>query len=164
MRAMQPKTEPLRTTPGAPPAQGLIVLAHGARDPAWAAPFERVVALVQQARPQWAVALAYLEFMAPDLLGAGAQMAAAGCRHVTILPAFLGAGGHVRKDVPRLLAELHARHPAVHWHLAAAVGEHPLLVQAMVEIALGHGTLSQTHQDGATPPPAGVWGVKEHPV
>ncbi len=161
---MQPNTEPLCTTPGAPPAQGLIVLAHGARDPAWAAPFERVVALVQQARPQWAVALAYLEFMAPDLLDAGAQMAAAGCRHVTILPAFLGAGGHVRKDVPRLLAELHTRHPAVHWHLAAAVGEHPLLVQAMVEIALGHGALSQTHHDGAMPAPAGVWGVKEHPV
>ncbi|MDT7929034.1 CbiX/SirB N-terminal domain-containing protein [Tepidimonas sp.] len=161
---MQPNTEPLRTTPGAPSAPGLIVLAHGARDPAWAAPFERVAALVRLARPQWAVTLAYLEFMAPDLLGAGAQMAAAGCRHVTILPAFLGAGGHVRKDVPRLLAELHARHPAVHWHLAAAVGEHPLLVQAMVEIALGHGTLSQTHQDGAIPPPAGAWGVKEHPV
>jgi sirohydrochlorin cobaltochelatase len=34
---------------------------------------------------------------------------AAGCTRVDLLPLFLGSGGHVRKDLPRLLDELRLR-------------------------------------------------------
>ncbi|HAN56086.1 MAG TPA: cobalamin biosynthesis protein CbiX, partial [Betaproteobacteria bacterium] len=37
---------------------GLILFAHGARDPRWAVPFERLQALTQAQRPDWQVALA----------------------------------------------------------------------------------------------------------
>ncbi|MEW6694789.1 MAG: CbiX/SirB N-terminal domain-containing protein [Pseudomonadota bacterium] len=129
--------------PAAPPAHGaagrtagLILLAHGARDAAWAAPFERVAAAVRAARPGLAVALAYLEFMAPDLPSAGAALAQAGCRHVTVLPLFLGVGGHVRKDLPVLLERLRAQHPGVRWTLAPTIGEDARLVAAIAAIAL----------------------------
>ncbi len=115
---------------------GLIMLAHGARDPRWAEPFEQVAAQVRQAQPGAVVSLAFLEFMAPDLPAAGDHLAQAGCTTVQVLPLFLGAGGHVRKDVPRLLAELQGRHPAVVWQLCTAVGERPELVQAMAGIAV----------------------------
>ena len=46
---------------------GLILFAHGARDAAWAAPFEAVAARIRTQRPQWRVVLAYLELMPPDL-------------------------------------------------------------------------------------------------
>ena len=49
---------------GAP--TGLILFAHGARDAAWAAPFEAVAARARAQRPAWLVALAYLELMAPN--------------------------------------------------------------------------------------------------
>ena len=48
--------------------QGLILFAHGARDPRWAAPFEDMAARLRARRPALALRLAYLEFMAPDLL------------------------------------------------------------------------------------------------
>ena len=80
-------------------SQGLILLAHGARDTAWAAPFEAVAARVRRRHAGVSVRLAYLEFMAPALGAAGAELAAQGCSRVTVLPLFLGAGGHVRKDV-----------------------------------------------------------------
>ncbi|TCS97864.1 sirohydrochlorin cobaltochelatase [Tepidimonas ignava] len=123
--------------PAAAAAQGLILLAHGARDPAWAAPFERVAAAVRAQRPAWRVSLAYLELMTPDLLTAGTVLAAQGCAQVTVLPLFLGVGGHVRRDVPALLAQLQADHPGVHWQLAPPIGEHPRLLQALADIALG---------------------------
>lgn len=116
---------------------GIVLFAHGARDPAWARPFEAVRARLAELQPQSAVALAYLEFMSPDLLQAGQAVAAQGCTDVRVVPLFLGAGGHVRKDLPRLVEELRRRHPQVQWTLAPAVGEHPAVVEAMARVAAG---------------------------
>ena len=116
--------------------RGLILLAHGARDPAWARPFEEVAQRVREGNPALQVRNAYLEFMAPNLVDAGRELAEAGCGTVEVLPVFLGAGGHVRKDVPQQLATLMERHAQVTWQLRPAVGESPLLVAALAQIAL----------------------------
>ena len=81
------------------------------------------------------VVLAFLEFMSPTLLEGGAQLVARGCESVTVVPLFLGAGGHVRKDLPRLMDELAAQHPQVQWRLSPAVGETDILVQALSDAA-----------------------------
>lgn len=118
------------------PKRGLILLAHGARDAAWARPFEETAQQVREAAPDWLVRNAYLEFMPPTLVDAGQDLAEAGCTRVDVLPLFLGAGGHVRKDVPLQLSSLIDRHPGVDWRLRPAVGESPLLVAALARIAL----------------------------
>ena len=118
------------------PGTGLLLFAHGARDMHWAQPFAQVAAAVRAARPQLAVRLAFLEFMAPDIAAAAAGLAGDGCTDIHVLPLFLGAGGHVRKDLPPLLDRLRARHPGVAFTLHPAVGEAPILIAAMAEIAL----------------------------
>jgi sirohydrochlorin cobaltochelatase len=115
---------------------GLLLFAHGARDPRWAEPFEKVAADVRAARPSMAVRLAFLEFMAPDIRTAAAALAGEGCVEVDVLPLFLGAGGHVRKDLPPLLDELRRTHAGVAFSLHPAVGESPSLIAAMAGIAL----------------------------
>jgi sirohydrochlorin cobaltochelatase len=115
---------------------GLLLFAHGARDGRWALPFEQVANAVRKARPTVPVQLAFLELMAPDISAAAAALATAGCRHIDVLPLFLGAGGHVRKDLPPLLDELRARHAGVSFTLHPAIGEAPALIAAMAEIAL----------------------------
>jgi len=114
---------------------GLILFAHGARDPAWAAPFEAVAERVRRQQPAADVRLAFLEFMAPTLPAAGAALAAAGCTQVAVLPMFLGAGGHVRKDLPLLVDALRAAHPAVAFALHGAIGEEGDVIAAMAEAA-----------------------------
>jgi sirohydrochlorin cobaltochelatase len=115
----------------------LILFAHGARDPRWAAPFEAVAERIRVARPHLEVRLAFLEFMSPDLAAAGAELARAGCTRVVVVPMFLGAGGHVRKDLPVRLDQLRAAWPAVEFVLQPAIGELPEVIDAM---ALAAGT------------------------
>lgn len=120
-----------------PKRLGIVLFAHGARDPRWAAPFEAVAARVRAQRPGIEVRLAYLDLMQPDLPTAGAELAAAGCGHVGVLPLFLGAGGHVREDLPRLLDALRNEYPDVRWVLHPPLGELPAFVDAMAVTALG---------------------------
>jgi sirohydrochlorin cobaltochelatase len=117
--------------------QGLILFAHGARDPRWAAPFEDMAARIRARRPQLRLRLAYLEFMRPDLPTAAAELISEGCTRIELLPMFLGSGGHVRKDLPRLLDEIGRQHDGVHFVLHTAIGEADPVLQAMAELAVG---------------------------
>jgi sirohydrochlorin cobaltochelatase len=114
---------------------GVLLFAHGARDPDWARPFEQVAHELRGLRPQAVVQLAFLEFMSPQLTGAGDALVAAGCERIEVVPLFLGAGGHVRKDVPALFEALRQRHPDVSFTLHAAAGEMPAVISAMAGAA-----------------------------
>lgn len=116
--------------------RGLLLFAHGAKDSRWALPFEDVARRVREAAPDVAVQLAFLEFMSPGLIEAGDRLALADCRRVDVVPLFLGAGGHVRRDIPQLLAELERRHSGIHWALRPAVGELDAVIEAMAQVAL----------------------------
>jgi sirohydrochlorin cobaltochelatase len=116
--------------------QGLLLFAHGARDPNWALPFEEVARRVRDQRAGLPVVLGFLEFMDPDLLTAGRSLADQGCTDVTVVPLFLGAGGHVRKDIPVLLAQLAAQHPRLTWRLQSAIGEVDSVIGAMASAAI----------------------------
>ena len=116
--------------------QGLLLLAHGARDPRWAQPFESVVARIRAGRPALALELAFLEFMTPDLIEAGRRLAAAGCDSVAVMPLFLGMGGHVRNQVPALVEQLAAAHAAVRWSLQPTIGESDAVIAAIAAEAL----------------------------
>lgn len=111
--------------------QALILFAHGARDPRWAEPFERLQQLVQDQRPQVTVRLAFLELMAPRLPELAAELAGQGCNEIAIVPIFLGQGGHMRRDLPLLVEELRAAHPAVSFSVAGAAGEDAAVLEAL---------------------------------
>ena len=134
--------------------RGLLLFAHGARDPRWAEPFEAVARRVRGFDAAVVVQLAFLEFMTPSLIDAGTALAAAGCDRIDVVPLFLGAGGHVRKDLPALLAELAAAHPTVTWQLQGAIGARDSVIEAMARAAveLAHVDLADVAQ--ATEKPA----------
>ena len=110
---------------------GLILIAHGARDARWAEPFQRLRERVAQASPQTRVALAYLEFMSPDLDTAATALCDAGCQAIVLVPVFLGQGGHVRNDLPQLLQDAAVRHPECKFRLAGAAGEDDAVLDAI---------------------------------
>ena len=112
------------------------MFAHGARDPRWALPFEAVTARVRARAPEVEAVLSFLEFMTPGLVDAGAALVRSGCDEVSVVPLFLGSGGHVRNDLPTLLATLAASHPQVNWSLRQTIGEVDSVIDAMAHAAL----------------------------
>ncbi len=116
--------------------RGLILFAHGARDARWAEPFEAVAAAVRARATQIDVRLAYLELMAPDLPAVADAMVGEGIARIDILPLFLGTGGHLRRDLPRLVEAIQACHTTAVIRLHPAAGEAPALIAAMADHAL----------------------------
>jgi sirohydrochlorin cobaltochelatase len=111
--------------------QGLLLFAHGARDPQWARPFEKVAAALKATHPEVPVRLCFLELMPPSLGEAAQALVAEGCQRIDVLPLFLGAGGHVRRDLPVLVDAARLAHPACDIRLHAALGESDTAVQAI---------------------------------
>lgn len=127
-------------------ASALILFAHGARDPRWAAPFNRLRDIVQATRPDIAVAVAFLELMTPGLPEVAQDMAAKGCESITIVPVFLGQGGHVLRDLPELVTQLRDTHPAIRIDVAQAVGENADVLNAIAAYCLQ--SMAQTSSAG----------------
>lgn len=118
-------------------AGALILFAHGARDASWADPIRRVQADLLAADPTARVELAFLEFLTPTLVECAAALAAEGIRRIVILPMFIAQGGHLKREVPELVAALRATHPNVEFELAGPVGENEAVIQAMAAAGLG---------------------------
>lgn len=116
---------------------GLLLFAHGARDPLWARPFEEVARRVAAERPAMPLVLAYLEFMQPAIEDAADQLVRQGCGRIHVVPMFLGAGGHVRRDIPPLIERLRERHgAAVEWILHPPLGDQDRVMQALCDTTL----------------------------
>jgi sirohydrochlorin cobaltochelatase len=116
-----------------PKQRALVLFAHGARAASWAAPFERLRDLTAARLPDCTVRLAFLELMEPRLPEAVASLVAAGMEDVTVVPVFLGQGGHLLRDLPLLAEGLRAAHPGLQLSIAGAVGEDPGVLAAMTD-------------------------------
>ena len=117
----------------APATKALVLFAHGARAASWAAPFERLRDLSAARLPDSVVRLAFLELMEPRLPETVAQLVADGITDVSVVPVFLGQGGHLLRDLPLLAEGLRADHPGLQLSVAGAVGEDPGVLAAMTD-------------------------------
>jgi sirohydrochlorin cobaltochelatase len=113
----------------------LILLGHGARDPAWARPLAAVRERLLADAPKLRIELAFLELMSPSLDEVVAQLAAVGCIAIVVLPMFIAQSGHLKRDLPLQLTNLRERFPELRLTLADAVGESALVQEAMAEQA-----------------------------
>ncbi len=117
-------------------ARGIILFAHGSRDPLWHLPIEAVASAVRTRQPEALVQCAYLELRSPDLSQAASELIAAGANELRVFPLFLGVGKHAREDLPTLMDQLRAQYPHVPVELLPAAGEYPQLTLLMADIAL----------------------------
>ena len=117
-------------------SSGLVLFAHGARDPRWREPFDRLATQLRAARPNLPLRLAFLELMAPTLEVAAGELVAEGCSAIAVVPIFLGQGGHVRQDLPAAVDRVRARHPSLQVELRAAIGEDETVLAAIAQAVL----------------------------
>ncbi|MFM8547209.1 MAG: sirohydrochlorin chelatase [Betaproteobacteria bacterium] len=112
---------------------GWILFAHGSSDPDWAQPLRAIEQRLVSRHGRQVIALAFLERQSPGLDQAAAQLVDAGVSHITIIPMFLGMGGHLKRDLPELIAALRERWKTVEFQLAPAIGESRNLIEAIAD-------------------------------
>jgi sirohydrochlorin cobaltochelatase len=110
---------------------GLVLFAHGARDARWAEPFERLQQRVRSLAPEAEVRRCYLELMQPNLDAAIAELVALEVESIRVVPVFLGQGGHVRRDLPGLIAAVQARFAETPISCASPAGEDDAVLDAL---------------------------------
>src|SRR5436190_23788958 len=113
--------------------RAVILYAHGASDPRWAEPFERLLLRIREKRPELPAALAFLDYLEPDLKSAAQALAAQGISTIRIIPLFFGRGGHLREDFPKQLAAAQALLPHVQFEVVEAAGEAGEVLDALAD-------------------------------
>ena len=113
--------------------EGVVLFAHGSRDPEWSRPFEQIALGLKKRMPAVAVAMAYLEH-GTSLDEAVAVLAAKGALSVRVVPVFLGQGGHVKQDLPQLFSRTSAAYPNLQLVLEQAIGERQPVIDAIADV------------------------------
>jgi len=114
--------------------EGIVLVAHGSRDPEWSRPFERIAASLAQKLPAASVGLAYLEHGA-SLEEIVTALVAKGVGSIRVVPVFLGQGGHVKDDLPRLMNQL--KRPGLVLSLDKLIGEQTVVIEAIASAIAG---------------------------
>jgi len=110
----------------------LLLIAHGSRNPEANADLHHVVGgLGQRGHP--IVVASFLELAEPGIEEGGRECVARGARQVVLVPYFLSAGVHVRRDLTEARDALARTFPDVAFRLAEPLGQHPLLLDVVAD-------------------------------
>lgn len=112
----------------------LLLIAHGSRHAEANADLHHV-ATELRARGHPIVVASFLELAEPGIEAGGRECVARGASRVVLVPYFLSAGVHVRRDLTQSRANLAHEFPAVEFLLAEPMGRHPLLADVVAQRA-----------------------------
>ncbi len=124
-----PTTDDRDHEPAEPQQTAILLIAHGSREDSANRDLhelaERLAGSGSGRRP--IVIASFLELAEPDIATGGDRCVASGADRVLMVPYFLSAGVHLRRDLTAARDELAARHPSVAFHLGPPLGPHRLL-------------------------------------
>ena len=107
----------------------LLLIAHGSRN---AEANADLLHLAEQLRADYPVVVAsYLELAPPGIEDGARLCVTLGGSRVVMVPYFLSAGVHVRRDLTEARDRLATEFPHVDFRLAEPLGRHPLLVEVI---------------------------------
>ncbi len=121
----------MRKPPSGAAAPAIVLFAHGAREARWAQPFRKIQRTIVRKKPGTAVELAFLEIMEPPLADAVAKLVAAGHKRITVAPLFMAQGGHLKRDLPKILDAIRGDHPGTEIVLLPAIGDVDAVLDAI---------------------------------
>jgi len=120
--------------------RGIVLIAHGSRDPGAEAEGRRLRAALAKARPSCAFALAYLN-REPSLSAAVEALCEKGCGRIEVFPLLVFQGKHAGNDLPALVAREKSRRPGLPLrlrpHLSKLQGFATLLARSLDDAPRG---------------------------
>jgi len=107
----------------------VLLIAHGSREPSANDDLLGLAARLAASGTYPIVEACFLELAEPDIRAGGDRCVARGATRVLLVPYFLSAGVHLRRDLTAARDGLSRRHPHVEFRLGAPLGPHFLLDQ-----------------------------------
>jgi sirohydrochlorin ferrochelatase len=113
------------------PKTAIILIAHGSREEEANADLRHLAEELTRAGEYELVRAAYLELASPTIEEAAATCVDQGAGRLILLPHFLSAGVHIKRDLASIRTRLAERFPEVDVRLADPIGRHPLLLEVL---------------------------------
>lgn len=110
-------------------------MAHGSRNPEANEDLFFFAEEMKKRGEYHTVQASFLELAGPSIEEGGVQCVEKGAGLVIMLPFFLSAGIHVRRDLAEIRDALANKFPEVKFQLAEPMGRHPLLLDVIQERA-----------------------------
>jgi sirohydrochlorin ferrochelatase len=112
----------------------VLLVDHGSRRAQANALLDEVVTLVKQRLGAGSIVeLAHMEIAEPTIGQGFARCVEQGATTIVVHPFMLAAGRHVSEDLPRLVAEAAEAHDGVAFSMAAPLGSHRGVIDAVIE-------------------------------
>lgn len=118
-----------------PRPTAILLIAHGSRHAGANDDTHDIAEKLAQRGPHAIAIAAFLELAEPDIDAGAATCIERGAGRVILLPHFLSAGVHVRRDLCAACERLTERYPGVEFQLAEPIGRHALLLDILLDRA-----------------------------
>jgi sirohydrochlorin ferrochelatase len=135
-QAMETNLENAHTENGSPPLPAdtaVILIDHGSRRQAANDMLEAMAEVYRSHCGGAMVEVAHMELAEPTLAQAVDKCVARGAREIVVALFFLSPGRHSQQDIPALVEQASARHPAVAIRMTAPLGVDPRLAEVIQE-------------------------------
>jgi sirohydrochlorin ferrochelatase len=113
----------------------LLLIAHGSRNAEANDDLNVLADELRQTGHYALVEVSFLELAEPTIDAAGRRCVAQGANRVILLPYFLSAGVHVRRDLQDHRDRLAKAFPGTDFVLAQPLGRHPLIREIVLQRA-----------------------------
>ena len=112
---------------------GVLVIAHGSRAKETEVTNDAILKMVKAKLPGVVIESAFMEFSDQDIDKGLDALVARGVTDVKVVPYFLFAGNHIKRDIPEILAEQSARLPQLKFTMGETLGVDERLADILVE-------------------------------
>jgi sirohydrochlorin ferrochelatase len=116
--------------------RALLIVDHGSRRSEANDMLPELAALLRKESDFGIVSHAHMELVEPTIQQGFDACVSAGAEEVIVHPYFLSPGRHSTHDIPRLVAEAAAKHPAVSFLVTTPLGLHRKIGEVILERVL----------------------------
>ena len=114
-------------SPSSSARTAVLLIAHGSRQSSANDDLHELAARLSASGDHPIVEACFLELADPDIPTGGSRCVARGAARVLMVPYFLSAGVHLRRDLTAARDEFTRQYPDVDFRLGSPLGPHPLL-------------------------------------
>lgn len=113
--------------------KGILIIAHGSREPETLKTMEDVFAMVKEKLSHVLMEQAYMEFCDVNLSTGLDKLREQGADDIVVVPYFLFSGVHIREDIPKEIEEYLVAHPGLTVTLGNTLGADPRIADVLCD-------------------------------